>query len=222
MADNSILTARQQQMLRCVADAGDIARDYVLTGGTALAAFYLRHRLSDDLDFFTRQLVDFNRVIRFMEESRDHLKPRELSWQTLYDRRIFQMQFPVGEVLKVEFTQFPYHRLAEPTQHDGILIDSLPDIAAGKLMALLDRNEPKDFYDLYFLLSEGHTTLPAMLKDAEKKFQRAIHPFQLGAQLALSKHLPILPHLLKPVDQGDMQRFFEDLMKSLRPKVIEE
>lgn len=31
------------------------SRGFYLTGGTALSEFYLQHRYSDDLDFFTRK-----------------------------------------------------------------------------------------------------------------------------------------------------------------------
>jgi len=33
----------------------DFINDFYLTGGTALAAFYLNHRYSEDLDFFTEK-----------------------------------------------------------------------------------------------------------------------------------------------------------------------
>ena len=47
-----ILTPFQQRLLKAVGQS-PIASHFYLTGGTALAAFLLRHRLSEDLDFFT-------------------------------------------------------------------------------------------------------------------------------------------------------------------------
>lgn len=38
-------------LLRCI-EAGVLAPNFFLTGGTALAVFYLHHRESNDLDFF--------------------------------------------------------------------------------------------------------------------------------------------------------------------------
>lgn len=35
----------------------------------------------------------------------------------------------------------------------GLPVDSLEDIAVGKLLALFGRADPKDFVDLYFLLA---------------------------------------------------------------------
>ncbi|MBI3619153.1 nucleotidyl transferase AbiEii/AbiGii toxin family protein [Candidatus Peregrinibacteria bacterium] len=222
MEQADILTRRQQAFLRRIAREPDIAREYVLSGGTALAAFHLRHRRSDDLDLFTRQHVDLDRMIAFMEACRTELNGEKLGWQKLYDRRIFVLQFFGGEELKVEFTRYPYAHLEQPTLQDGILVASVRDIAAGKLTAILDRNEPKDYYDLYFLLIGGHTTLQAMLRDVEAKFKRVIDPLHLGSQLECGTRLVAIPHLRRPVAKEDVQRFFRDLAKSLRSDIVEE
>lgn len=47
-----ILNEAQKFFLE-IFSGSDIASDFVLSGGTALAAFHLGHRLSDDLDFFS-------------------------------------------------------------------------------------------------------------------------------------------------------------------------
>jgi predicted nucleotidyltransferase component of viral defense system len=40
-------------------------RFFYLTGGTALAAYYLRHRLSEDLDFFAEKEFELkNNVLK--------------------------------------------------------------------------------------------------------------------------------------------------------------
>ena len=48
----AILTPFQQQLLRAIGQT-QIAENFYLTGGTALAAHFLQHRLSEDLDFFS-------------------------------------------------------------------------------------------------------------------------------------------------------------------------
>lgn len=47
-----ILTPSQQELLRRFF-AYEVGRAFFLTGGTALAAYYLHHRLSQDVDLFT-------------------------------------------------------------------------------------------------------------------------------------------------------------------------
>ena len=49
-----ILTKLQEEMLKIFGSTQE-SNLFHLTGGTALAAFYLRHRLSKDLDFFTAE-----------------------------------------------------------------------------------------------------------------------------------------------------------------------
>ncbi len=49
---NSFLTPLQRAFLQ-VFFADPVGQRFFLTGGTALAAFHLHHRLSDDLDLFT-------------------------------------------------------------------------------------------------------------------------------------------------------------------------
>lgn len=51
---SKILTALQSNFLR---EFFDRTQEFYLTGGTALSAFYLQHRLSEDLDFFTNNDV---------------------------------------------------------------------------------------------------------------------------------------------------------------------
>ena len=52
---DSLLTPLQRRVLTSFFQKGLGERGFYLTGGTALAEFYLHHRYSDDLDFFTRK-----------------------------------------------------------------------------------------------------------------------------------------------------------------------
>lgn len=49
-------------------------------------------------------------------------------------------------------------------------VDSLDGGTANKLMALVDRNDPKDVYDIYFLLTKKNYTLKKLARSVEKKF----------------------------------------------------
>ncbi|MDZ7361711.1 MAG: nucleotidyl transferase AbiEii/AbiGii toxin family protein [candidate division KSB1 bacterium] len=53
MADTpNILTPLQRRFLDAFSRT-ELTKDFFLTGGTTLAHFYLQHRFSEDLDFFT-------------------------------------------------------------------------------------------------------------------------------------------------------------------------
>jgi len=49
----SILSANQKGILMAISRDRMICDNFYLSGGTALAEFYLGHRLSEDLDFFS-------------------------------------------------------------------------------------------------------------------------------------------------------------------------
>lgn len=220
MASDRILTDRQQTVLRLFADEKDLVEGYVLSGGTALAAYYLHHRQSDDLDFFTAETVDLTRMERFIALLKEELRAREVQAKKLYDRHIFTLLFPDGSELKTEFTRFPFKRLEEPTRQDGVLIDSLRDIAAGKLAAMLDRFEAKDYVDLYFLLKEA-MDIKTIWNDAQQKFGLLHGPMQIGSALMRARNLAVLPHMVKPVTREEIAAFLESVAKGLRAEVVE-
>ena len=54
----SILSNNQKNILSLLAKEKIINNNFYLSGGTALAEFYLNHRLSEDLDFFSEKEFD--------------------------------------------------------------------------------------------------------------------------------------------------------------------
>jgi predicted nucleotidyltransferase component of viral defense system len=50
-----ILTTQQNKFIEFFKNEQALNKYFYLTGGTALAAFYLNHRKSEDLDFFKRR-----------------------------------------------------------------------------------------------------------------------------------------------------------------------
>ncbi len=53
-----ILSSRQILLLESFGKEKFLKQNFYLTGGTPLAAFYLRHRYSEDLDFFSETEFD--------------------------------------------------------------------------------------------------------------------------------------------------------------------
>lgn len=200
----------------------DMVSTYTLSGGTALSGFHLFHRRSDDLDFFSTDPVDTLRVHRFAEKIREGLGTGTMEFNRLYDRHLFLITMNAGDPLKIEFTHYPYLALEEPAIREGVRVESLRDIATDKLAALLDRFEPKDYYDLHALLSGNYTSLAALRADLQTKFHISADSLQLGAAFARAERLPILPHMLSPVRKEDLRAFFDQLAKELKSDVVEE
>jgi len=104
VSENLILTPEQKIFLARFA-ASELRDSYYLTGGTALAAFHLRHRYSDDLDLFTEDEVSIEPVMAFVRGLPGF---RQVSFQHKFDRRIFLLDFERAASLKVEFTRYPF------------------------------------------------------------------------------------------------------------------
>lgn len=215
--EQEILTEAQKKVINAVANEPNL-KDFYLCGGTALAACYLGHRFSDDLDFFVFDEPDRAFLHGFAEKLKKIVSAEEFDYEKIYDRSQFDFKIG-GEELKVEFTRYPFKQLDKTADWQGIKIDSLKDIAANKLMAMLDRFDPKDFVDLYFLLQEF--SLDEIRKNTEKKFDTKIGDMLLGGELAKARRIEALPRMIEKIEIKDLKEFFEEEAKKLKDKVLE-
>ena len=141
-----------------------------------------------------------------------------LTTRQKHDRRLYFFK-KENEELKMEFSRYPFHQL-EPVQViNGIRVDGLRDIAANKLAALLDRFDPKDFVDLFFLLQDR--SLDEIRLDAQKKFALTISPLFLGSELSKVKRIEALPRMVKPLTIEELRTFFTEQARHLMPNVLE-
>ena len=165
--DNPILTEEQKGFLPHFRSSPLCPRFY-LTGGTALSAFYLQHRRSEDLDFFTDESFELEEALTLV---RSVPGVQEIQYERKYDRRIFLLRYARARVMKVEFTSYPFPRCEEGPVVEGVRIESLRDILANKLMALSDRRDPKDYVDVYFLFKKFPVLdFESAIRDTENKF----------------------------------------------------
>ena len=73
--EKSILTAHQKRILDLISKEKYFTDRFYFTGGTVLAEFYLKHRFSEDLDFFSeKQEVNAVPVARFFQNNAKKLK----------------------------------------------------------------------------------------------------------------------------------------------------
>ncbi len=215
--EQEILTPAQKQAIAAVAAAPEMEGFY-LTGGTALAAYYFQHRVSDDLDFFIFDEPDRIALEGFVNRLKETLGATSVRFERIYDRSQFFFTRADGEDLKIEFTKYSFRQLDDPIIRDGIKIDSIRDIAANKLMTLVDRFDPKDFVDLFFLLQE--CSLDQVRRDVEKKFGLKLGAVFLGSEFAKVRRVAELPKMKKPLTAGELKRFFEERAGELGPEIF--
>lgn len=106
----SILSLNQKNILEIISKDKLICDNFYLTGGTALAEFYLQHRLSEDLDFFSENEFESQGVSIFFEKIKKQAKIRKVEYQQSFNRNLFFLDLIDGDKIKMEFTYFPFER----------------------------------------------------------------------------------------------------------------
>ncbi|OGM97240.1 MAG: hypothetical protein A2817_02475 [Candidatus Yanofskybacteria bacterium RIFCSPHIGHO2_01_FULL_39_8b] len=195
----------------------DELNNFYLTGGTALAGYYLYHRISDDLDFFSFNNFDSMSIHAVAEELRKIIGADKARFSKLYDRNQFYYMVG-GEELKIEFTKYPFKQLERAGNFKGVIIDSEYDIAVNKLITITDRFDPKDFVDLYFLLQKY--PLEKLQEAVKIKFNTKLDPITVGSSLAKVKMIKALPKMVKPLTIEELKEFFNLEARKLSPLVI--
>jgi len=133
-------------------------KDMRLVGGTSLALQY-GHRQSIDLDFFTHEEVDQDKIISELRIFGDvYIKNKT--------KTILQVVINGINVDVVQYTNYDW--IDAPIIESGISLASDKDIAAMKVNAIIGRGSKKDFIDLYVLLQ--HYSLEEILNFYRKKY----------------------------------------------------
>lgn len=202
-----ILTSLQQQILKALA-AEKAFEDFYLTGGTALSAFYLRHRFSDDLDLFTEipgGVARAEALIRTLASSAGLQISFGRRFQTLFE---CTLSAPDGSKVEMDFALDMPGRLqpVEPGKALGMSLDNALDISCNKLSALYERAEPKDFADIFFIARE---ILPFddLWKRARQKYP-SMNAYGLSMAFFRVKGLEFLPRMIKPLTLEQLKSFF--------------
>ncbi len=182
-----------------------------LTGGTAASRAYLHHRFSDDLDFFTNDSPNFelwaDRLIQVLQARED--------WSTTVvqrERRFVRLSLVRnGVTLKIDIVNDVPSHLGEIRRHEILgRIDTPENILANKLTAAVDREEPKDFADIWgFCCLLGLPLSPA-IEGAQSK-AAGIFPADLARLLCSVNRRDW--DLVRWIEAPDPDRFISDLSK---------
>lgn len=163
------LTASQRLTLELLSKSF-LKNNFYWTGGTLLAYYYLHHRRSEDLDFFSDEKFSLSLLDSFIRDLKKAGNFDRVDYQKSFDRHLFFLKNE--EILKIEFVCYNHDKksLDKKGHLFGVMTDSLIDLAANKTLTLFDRNEPKDLFDIYFLITKSKFTPKQLLELASKKF----------------------------------------------------
>jgi hypothetical protein len=238
VADPRIVSELHRRVMRVV---GDAERDYGdvqmrLEGGTALAAYHLFHRESEDLDFFAGVQIDVRDWLRFLEPRLNEAgctpRPAREAIASFVTLLVGDAARPDRPPLKVEFARTSPFLLAplDPSE-EGIRVASRRDLFRGKLESVCGRTEVRDFIDLYFILwrpnddgsqpaePELRTRFRSLLADL-MQCDPGLAPSYVAQQIAEARtHMPMVSRfplrLLKPVTDRDILAAIELCVEEL-------
>ena len=148
-----IISAIQKRIIECFKQCAD-ASSFYLSGGTALAEFYLGHRKSYDLDFFTSEeklILPFSRILVQALEKRGFAVTVVRRFSAFAELEVALE----NETTKLQLgydSPFRFENVAESEL--GITVNNYKDITVDKLLAFFGRAEPRDAIDLFFILKE--------------------------------------------------------------------
>lgn len=133
-----------------------------MAGGTAVT-LYLGHRVSVDIDLFTKEHFLTGPIIDAIKET------GPVSVRSVSDRDSF-----IVDINGVRFSLFHYlYPLLEPLYYDQVIkisLASLKDIAAMKTVAIVQRGTAKDFVDLKAIIESTGMSLKKLIHVTLKKY----------------------------------------------------
>ncbi|OIO48769.1 hypothetical protein COZ78_03485 [bacterium (Candidatus Gribaldobacteria) CG_4_8_14_3_um_filter_42_11] len=220
MAQKAILSENQVKVLEIISQSKNICQSFYLTGGTALAEFYLQHRFSEDLDFFSENEVDSQTIFSFLKSVKEKAGFSKIDAQQSFNRNLFFLHFP-NEVIKTEFTYFPFPKIEKGLLKGNLDIDSLLDIAVNKVFTIYQKPRARDYIDLYFIIQKMGWDMDSLLKKARIKFDWHIDLLQWGSQLLQAEQVRDYPKMIKEVNPKDWQEFFVKEARKIKKDIIE-
>lgn len=210
-----ILTPLQQKVLTAFFSVAELKKQFYVTGGTALSAFYLQHRLSDDLDFFTHGMK-IHTIERLIEDAFKcaGLRAVKLAGSPSFRRYLIADELQVDVVEDVDF------RIGTPELRGDFMVDNPKNIAVNKVTAIYGRLDPKDYVDLYFLKPYLNFNILELLDRARAK-DAGIENFQWAKIIGDVDTFTVLPNLIRPVTLPELKKFFhvlrDEITDALKP-----
>ena len=208
----------QREVLANLIAHPDIEKNFFLTGGTALSVFYLHHRLSDDLDLFSKDFPNLAEIAFWIKTRwpKESIKIKEAA----------QFLSLLINDVKVDFVIDPLSTDEERIRHPFdtghyLLVDTINNIVSNKFCAVVSRTEPKDYIDLFMILKSFSATEIKRIYQASR-LKDAIFDdpptaaYQLETGIAFIKENPaLMPKMLLQIDMKELYKFYEKLAEWL-------
>ncbi len=212
----------QREIILALVQQNILEDNFFLTGGTALAVFYLHHRRSNDLDFFTLTPVDLSEIDFLLKTH----------WKNLYTKIKESPNFlsVLLQNVKVDFVIDPLSFEEERSKYffdesTFLLIDSVRNIVANKFCTIASRVEPKDFIDFYFIVKKLKIeSLAELYDDARKKDAIFDDPPTVAYQIEqgvhfIQKNPSLFPELVTDFGIEEFYQFYREVIGWIYRKI---
>ena len=200
----------------------NLSKKFYLSGGTALAEFYLQHRFSEDLDFFTQDELDLEQLKKFINSVAKKNKITEVEYQRGFGLYTFFLKDKDKNLIhKIDFGQYPFAPIEKVKNYDGVLVESLFDIAVNKTQTIAFRPRLRDFIDLYLITQvKPDWSFEDLLKRSFEKFEMKADALQVGQNLMEVEKQIDMPIMIKQVNFDNVKAFFLNEAKKLKKEIF--
>lgn len=137
---------------------------FYMAGGTALA-LQIGHRTSIDFDFYRQE--EFKKA-EFRNKFEDAFFDYKLKFLR-DDKNTFELQI---NDIHLSCFYYPYDLIRNVVHVGGVNVASIEDIAAMKMIAIVQRGTFRDFVDMYYLINKfGLPKILELTSDKYKTFE---------------------------------------------------
>jgi len=190
------------------------SQSFFLTGGSALGVFYLQHRMSFDLDFFTtEEKTEWHLLENDLRAISRAISAECSSITTSPAFRRYELKRGIEREILDFVVELVPQIDPEKERFDHLRVDTLREIVVNKICTLIGRCEVKDLVDLYFLNKRGLTVRDHIAEALRK--EGGLDPAMISFILARTRIDRVPDYLLEPLELSDLRAFVQDLQHEL-------
>lgn len=162
----------------------------IFKGGTALHKIYLHKRLSIDMDFTELKKLDLmeikkviegkeiNSKIKDLNENKDSINIilsylSVLNFKNNIKIQISKREKPVLNIIKKKLKSYFYPDF-------NVLTFQFVELVAEKIRALMQRNKPRDYLDIYYILNKKNINFDSIIKLAKQKLKNVNDSYEIN------------------------------------------
>ncbi len=212
---------------------------FALAGGTALDLYYLHHRFSRDLDFFSHEYNEneiSNLVTKFEKVTNNELKlENEFTTNNRAKVKFYITEIEKDLTFKIDFIEDVFFRDPTINIFNKVAVYDIEHIYYQKIMAIAGtrlkidnigrekitrRNEGKDIIDIYYL-SKNYIPIHQFLKKMPREQQRGIiYWYRSYSRQELKINILDFDIYDKKFDSSIMIKYLDDEIKKFMESVI--